>query len=97
MKAEEALLSEEERCALFRVPDWTTLQGWRYLLLLLYGLGIHPNELVTAMLRDLDAGTFELQFAMIDSFAGRSIEVRGRALLLMVGKTEHKNIGIPKQ
>lgn len=55
-KAEETLLTEEQREALFRVPDRKTPQGWRdlLLLLLLYDLGIRPNELVTARLCDLD-------------------------------------------
>lgn len=55
-KAEETLLTEEEREALFRVPDRKTPQGWRdlVLLLLLYDLGIRPNELVSARLCDLD-------------------------------------------
>lgn len=55
-KAEETLISEEEREALFSVPDRKTPQGWRdlVLLLLLYDLGIRPNELVSARLCDLD-------------------------------------------
>jgi integrase len=55
-KAEETLLSEEERERLFLVPDRGKPQGWRdlLLLLLLYDLGVRPGELVTATLADLD-------------------------------------------
>lgn len=55
-KVEETLLTEEERERLFQVPNRSTPQGWRDLLmlLLLYDLGIRPSELVTAILADLD-------------------------------------------
>jgi integrase len=55
-KAEETLLSEEERQRLFQVPSRQTPQGWRdlLLLLLLYDLGIRPGEVVTVTLADLD-------------------------------------------
>ncbi len=57
-KAEETLLSEEERKRLFRIPNRSTPQGQRdlLLLLLLYDLGVRPGELVTVTLADLDLG-----------------------------------------
>ncbi len=55
-KAAPTFLTEEQLMHLFQVPDLTTPQGWRDLLLLrlLYDLGLRPGEVISLQIVDID-------------------------------------------